>query len=90
MTGAGIVMSAESDALLEVGRLLKKARLAAAMKQEQVADLAGISRPRYRDIETGVVRHAQQLDQHRPGLGPGDDADPASDGSCAQDLAASA
>ncbi len=46
-------MTTESYALVEIGRLLKTARIAQAMTQEQVADLAGISRPRYRDIETG-------------------------------------
>lgn len=46
-------MRPEAEVLIEIGRLLKKARLASAMTQEQVADLAGISRPRYRDIETG-------------------------------------
>jgi transcriptional regulator with XRE-family HTH domain len=45
----------ESEVLLELGRVLKSARLALAMTQEQVADLAGISRARYRDIETGVA-----------------------------------
>jgi transcriptional regulator with XRE-family HTH domain len=49
----GIQMTMESGALLEIGRQLKTARIAQAMTQEQVADLAGISRPRYRDIETG-------------------------------------
>ena len=44
-----------ADALLEIGHVLKAARLASAMTQEQIADLAGISRPRYRDIETGVA-----------------------------------
>lgn len=48
-------MSSESANLLELGRLLKQARLAASLTQEQVADLAGISRPRYRDIETGAA-----------------------------------
>jgi transcriptional regulator with XRE-family HTH domain len=48
-------MLSESAALLDIGRLLKQARLAASLTQEQVADLAGISRPRYRDIETGVA-----------------------------------
>ncbi|MEI5668466.1 helix-turn-helix domain-containing protein [Bosea sp. CCNWLW174] len=48
-------MSSESAALLEIGRLLKQTRHAASLTQEQVADLAGISRPRYRDIETGVA-----------------------------------
>lgn len=48
-------MASESAALLEIGRLLKQARHAASLTQEQVADLAGISRPRYRDIETGAA-----------------------------------
>ena len=48
-------MRSEPDALREIGRLLKKTRLASAMTQEEVADLAGISRPRYRDIETGAA-----------------------------------
>lgn len=48
-------MSSESAALLEIGHLLKRARLAASLTQEQIADLAGISRPRYRDIETGTA-----------------------------------
>ncbi|SEM21704.1 Helix-turn-helix domain-containing protein [Bosea lupini] len=48
-------MSSESAVVLEIGRLLKQARLAASLTQEQVADLAGISRPRYRDIETGAA-----------------------------------
>lgn len=53
MTRLGIMMKSESEALLEIGRLLKTARIASALTQEQVADMAGISRPRYRDIETG-------------------------------------
>lgn len=48
-------MPSESAGLLEMGCLLKQARLAAALTQEQVADMAGISRPRYRDIETGTA-----------------------------------
>lgn len=48
-------MRLESDVLLEIGRALKEARIALAMTQEQVADRAGISRPRYRDIETGTA-----------------------------------
>jgi transcriptional regulator with XRE-family HTH domain len=51
----GISMPSESAALLEIGRLLKQARLAASLTQEQTADMAGISRPRYRDIETGTA-----------------------------------
>ncbi|KQZ84822.1 transcriptional regulator [Mesorhizobium sp. Root157] len=48
-------MPSESTGLLEMGHLLKQARLTASLTQEQVADLAGISRPRYRDIETGAA-----------------------------------
>lgn len=42
-----------SDALLDIGRLLKTTRKSKRLTQEQVADLAGISRPRYREIEAG-------------------------------------
>jgi transcriptional regulator with XRE-family HTH domain len=51
----GIIVPSESAGLLEIGHLLKEARLAASLTQEQVADMAGISRPRYRDIETGAA-----------------------------------
>ena len=51
----GITMKSESGTLHEIGERLRYARLAAAMTQEQVADLAGISRPRYRDIEKGTA-----------------------------------
>jgi transcriptional regulator with XRE-family HTH domain len=43
----------ESDALLEIGQLLKATRKGRRLTQEQVACLAGISRPRYREIESG-------------------------------------
>ena len=43
----------ESNALLEIGQLLKATRKSLQLTQEQVADLAGISRPRYREIEAG-------------------------------------
>jgi len=46
-------MRRESDALLEIGRLLKAARKGLGLTQEQVADMAGISRPRFREIEAG-------------------------------------
>src|SRR5262245_24496429 len=46
-------MDRHSEALREIGAVLRDARLAAAMTQEEVAEMAGISRPRYRDIETG-------------------------------------
>lgn len=38
-----------------IGNQFRRARLAGRMTQEQVAKLAGISRPRYRDIETGTA-----------------------------------
>jgi transcriptional regulator with XRE-family HTH domain len=44
-----------SDPLNELGELLRQARSTAGLTQEQVANLAGISRPRYRDIETGAA-----------------------------------
>jgi transcriptional regulator with XRE-family HTH domain len=50
-----IIMVSESKILSEIGHVLRTARLASGMTQEQVADLAGISRPRYRDIETGAA-----------------------------------
>ncbi|KQY76994.1 transcriptional regulator [Ensifer sp. Root142] len=42
-----------SEALLQIGRLLKTKRKSLGLTQEQVAGMAGISRPRYREIETG-------------------------------------
>ena len=48
-------MPSESAALLEIGRLLKQTRLAASLTQEQIAEMAGISRPRYRYTETGTA-----------------------------------
>lgn len=48
-------MRPEDEMLEEIGRHLRDARLAARLTQEQVADLAGISRPRYRDIEKGTA-----------------------------------
>jgi transcriptional regulator with XRE-family HTH domain len=48
-------MRPESEALREIGRLFSQTRTAAGSTQEQVAELAGISRPRYRDIEKGVA-----------------------------------
>lgn len=44
-----------SGPLNELGDLLRRARSTAGLTQEQVADLAGLSRPRYRDIETGAA-----------------------------------
>lgn len=41
------------EALLEMGNLLKAARKELRLTQEQVAAMAGISRPRYREIEAG-------------------------------------
>jgi len=48
-------MKAEEEALRSIGDHFRRARLGAELTQEQVADLAGISRPRYRDIEAGVA-----------------------------------
>ncbi|MGV3549346.1 helix-turn-helix domain-containing protein [Rhizobium sp.] len=55
MRRIGIIVSTDSEILSDIGRMLKSARLASALTQEQVADLAGLSRPRYRDIETGAA-----------------------------------
>lgn len=49
-------MLAASDPLLkDLGLRFRKARLAAGLSQEEIAQRANISRPRYRDIETGVA-----------------------------------
>lgn len=48
-------MRPEPDALRMIGDHFRRVRLAAGLTQEQVANLAGISRPRYRDVETGAV-----------------------------------
>lgn len=48
-------MDSGPDMLCEIGALLGQARLAAGLTQEEVAELAGISRPRYRDIEKGTA-----------------------------------
>ena len=55
MNRIGIIMDSESETLREIGAHLRRARLSSDMTQEQLADLAGISRPRYRDIETGAA-----------------------------------
>ncbi|MBB4008095.1 helix-turn-helix domain-containing protein [Allorhizobium taibaishanense] len=47
-------MKSDSEALQEIGRLLKASRKALGLTQEQVSDLAGISRPRYREVEAGA------------------------------------
>ena len=46
-------MRASPDSLLEIGLLLKTARKGLQLTQEQVAEMSGISRPRYREIEAG-------------------------------------
>jgi len=46
-------MKPGSEALIEIGQMLKAARKGVRLTQEQVADLSGISRPRYREIEAG-------------------------------------
>jgi DNA-binding XRE family transcriptional regulator len=50
------IIASASDPLLEdLGQRLRKARLAAGLSQQQIAQRANISRPRYRDIETGAA-----------------------------------
>jgi transcriptional regulator with XRE-family HTH domain len=45
-----------ADPLLkDLGLRFRRARLAAGLSQEQIARRANISRPRYRDIETGAA-----------------------------------
>ena len=46
-------MNPDPGVLDEIGQQLKRARLAAKLTQQQVADLAGIARLRYGDIENG-------------------------------------
>ncbi|WP_369726647.1 MULTISPECIES: helix-turn-helix domain-containing protein [unclassified Bradyrhizobium] len=46
-------MERDSEATHQLGRLLRDARKQAGLTQQQVAQRAGISRPRYRDIEQG-------------------------------------
>ncbi|TPW28236.1 helix-turn-helix transcriptional regulator [Martelella alba] len=48
-------MKSDSDILVGIGQRLRQARLAAGLTQEELATRAGISRPRYRDIETGIA-----------------------------------
>ena len=48
-------MRSEEESLGLVGSHLRCTRLSMGLTQGQVADLAGISRPRYRDIETGAA-----------------------------------
>ncbi|WP_377829287.1 helix-turn-helix domain-containing protein [Bradyrhizobium lupini] len=49
------MISAPDPLLKELGLRLRKARRAAGLSQEQTALRANISRPRYRDIETGAA-----------------------------------
>ncbi|MCK1735684.1 helix-turn-helix transcriptional regulator [Bradyrhizobium sp. 138] len=49
-------MASIPDPLLQdLGLRFRKARMAAGLSQEQTALRANISRPRYRDIETGAA-----------------------------------
>jgi transcriptional regulator with XRE-family HTH domain len=50
-----ITMPSDNETLQTIGNAFAKARLTAGLTQEQLAELAGISRPRYRDIEKGTV-----------------------------------
>jgi transcriptional regulator with XRE-family HTH domain len=48
-------MTALNPMLTDLGLRFRTARLAAGLTQEQIARRANISRPRYRDIETGAA-----------------------------------
>lgn len=48
-------MQDETEMLREIGYRLEDARRVIGLTQEQVAALAGITRPRYRDIEKGTA-----------------------------------
>jgi len=48
-------MRPDSEILKEIGGMIRNARLNAKLTQEQVAERAGISRPRYREIEKGAA-----------------------------------
>ena len=48
-------MDSDATQLREIGQELRQARLAAKLTQQQVADLAGIARLRYGDIENGTA-----------------------------------
>jgi len=50
-----IMTLAPEPLLKELGLRFRKARVAAGLSQEQIALRANISRPRYRDIETGAA-----------------------------------
>ena len=58
-------MKAEKETLGLIGDHFRRARLAAGLTQEQVADLAGISRPRYRD----------EAEEDRPAFSPQPESD---------------
>ncbi|MCL2716522.1 MAG: helix-turn-helix domain-containing protein [Alphaproteobacteria bacterium] len=45
----------DTTMLEELGTGFRQARRALRLTQQQVAKMAGISRPRYRDIETGAA-----------------------------------
>jgi transcriptional regulator with XRE-family HTH domain len=47
-------MGSDPGALRDIGSRLKKSRKTLGLTQEQVADMAGLSRPRYREIEAGA------------------------------------
>ena len=47
-------MKSNPEPLQDIGRQLKTSRKALGLTQEQVADMAGLSRPRYREIEAGA------------------------------------
>ena len=59
-------LRSESETLHGIGRLVRQARAAAALTQEQVAERAGISRQRARDVEEGGGRRLRRdAHEHR-------------------------
>lgn len=49
----GLLLTSELEDLEQIGRLLKAARKELGYSQQKVAEIAGISRLRYHDIEAG-------------------------------------
>lgn len=47
------IMQKDNQSLKQIGTLLRKTREQAGLTQEEVADRADLSRPRYREIEAG-------------------------------------
>ncbi len=81
----------KSEILVEIGDLLRAARKGLGLTQEQVAEMAGISRPRYREIETGSsAARATTLVNIARALGLELNVHPAVDGASCQCAASAA